>query len=93
MRALSRDRQVAELPPASILQLASALRAAGDSPAAVSLLESAAQRYPDDVWINYNLAENLAGIPTRREESVRYYTAARACGRRRPITWGTYSTR
>ena len=43
-----------------------------------SLLESAAQRHPDDVWINYNLAEVLAGLPTRREEAVRYYTAARA---------------
>jgi serine/threonine-protein kinase len=78
LRALSQDRQAAELPPTSILQLASALREAGDTPAAVSLLESAAQRYPDDVWINYNLAEFLAGIPTRREEAVRYYTAARA---------------
>ena len=78
LRALSQDRQVAELPPASILQLASALREAGDPAAAVSLLESAAQRYPDDVWINYNLAEVLAGLPARREEAVRYYTAARA---------------
>jgi tetratricopeptide (TPR) repeat protein len=78
LRALSQDRQVAELPPASILQLASALREAGEHAAAVSLLESAAQRYPDDVWINYNLAEVLASFPARREEAVRYYTAARA---------------
>jgi serine/threonine-protein kinase len=78
LRALSQDRQVAELPPASILQLASALREAGDPAAAVPLFESAAQRFPDDVWINYNLAEVLAGFPERREEAVRYYTAARA---------------
>jgi serine/threonine-protein kinase len=78
LRALAQDRQVAELPPASILQLASALKEAGDQPGAVSLLESAAQRYPDDVWINYNLAQVLEGQPTRREEAVRYYTAARA---------------
>jgi serine/threonine-protein kinase len=78
LKALSRDRQVAELPPASILQLASALREAGDQAAAVSLLESAAQRYPEDVWINYNLAQVLAELPKRREEAVRYYTAARA---------------
>ncbi len=57
LRALSQDPQVAELPPASVLLLASALREAGDPAAAISLLESAAQRYPDDVWINYNLAE------------------------------------
>ncbi len=78
LRALSQDRQVVELPPASILQLAIALREAGEPAAAVSLLESAAQRFPDDVWINYNLAELLAALPTRREEAVRYYTAARA---------------
>jgi serine/threonine-protein kinase len=78
LRDLAHDRQVAELPPTSILQLASALREAGEPAEAISLLESAAQRYPDDVWINYNLAEVLAGFPTRREEAVRYYTAARA---------------
>jgi serine/threonine-protein kinase len=78
LQALSQDQQVAELPPASILQLASALREADDPAAAVSLLESAAQRYPGDVWINYQLAEVLAGFPARREEAVRYYTAARA---------------
>jgi serine/threonine-protein kinase len=78
LRSLARDKQAAELPPTSILQLASALREAGDQMEAVSLLEWAAQRHPDDVWINYNLAEVLAGFPARREEAVRYYTAARA---------------
>jgi serine/threonine-protein kinase len=78
LRGLSQDRQVADLPPTSILQLASALREAGEAAAAISLLESAAQRLPDDVWINYTLAEVLAGSPARREEAVRYYTAARA---------------
>ena len=78
LRALSRDRQVAQLPPASILQLASALRKAGDSATAIALLESAAQRHPGDVWINYTLGEVLAEDPARREDAVRYYTAARA---------------
>jgi serine/threonine-protein kinase len=78
LRALAADRKVAELPPASILQLASALREAGAQAEAVSLLESSAQRYPDDVWINYHLAQILAGLPPRREDAVRYYTAARA---------------
>jgi serine/threonine-protein kinase len=79
LRDLSQDTHVAELPPASILQLATALRQAGDPAAAVALLESAVQRYPDDVWINYDLAQGLAGLPEpRREEAVRYYTAARA---------------
>jgi eukaryotic-like serine/threonine-protein kinase len=74
---LARDRDPAELPPASILQFASALREAGE-PAAVGLLESAAQLYPHDVLINYSLAEVLAELPSGREDAVRYYTAARA---------------
>jgi serine/threonine-protein kinase len=78
LRTLAEDPHVADLPPASVLQLASALREAGEQAKAISLLESAAQRVPDDVWINYNLAEVLAEIPARREEAVRYYTAARA---------------
>jgi tetratricopeptide (TPR) repeat protein len=78
LRTLSQERQVAELPPTSILQLASALRDVGYPESAVSLLESAAQRFPDDVWINYHLAVVLAESPARREEAVRYYTAARA---------------
>jgi serine/threonine-protein kinase len=41
LRALSQERQVATLPAASILQLAAALREAGDPAAAVALLESA----------------------------------------------------
>jgi tetratricopeptide (TPR) repeat protein len=78
LRALIMDQQYVELPPASILQFASALREAGHPRAAASVLESEAQRHPDDVWINYNLAEVLAEDPKRREDAVRYYTAARA---------------
>ena len=77
LRAVYQDQQFADLPPASILQFASALKEAGE-PAAASVLESAAQLYPDDVWINYTLAEVLADIPARRDEALRYYTAARA---------------
>src|SRR5262249_6346826 len=78
LRALSEDRQVAELPPTSILQLASALKEAGAPSAAAALLESAGERYPAGVWIHYHLAELLAEFPHRREVAVRYYPAARA---------------
>jgi tetratricopeptide (TPR) repeat protein len=78
LRALIEDRQYDELPPASILQFASALREAGHPAESVGVLASAAQLHPDDVWINYHLAELLAELPSRREEAVRYYTAARA---------------
>jgi serine/threonine-protein kinase len=78
LRALIEDRQYDKLPPASILQFASALREAGHRVESVGVLESAAQLHPDDVWINYNLAQALAELPARREDAVRYYTAARA---------------
>ena len=77
LRALVQDEHFTKLSPTSVLQFASALKEARH-PAAVGLLVSAAQHYPDDVWINYSLAETLAELPDRREEAVRYYTAARA---------------
>ena len=39
----------------------------------------AAARHPGDVWVNYDLARLLEQLrPPRREEAIRYYTAARA---------------
>jgi serine/threonine-protein kinase len=76
LHALAEDSQSADLPPASLLLLASALRQAGDQPGALSLLEKGVERHPGDVWLNYSLAGSLPA--TRREEALRYYTAARA---------------
>ena len=59
--------------------LGGALEGAGDREAAVGLLRRAVARHPDDVWVNYGLAQALARLrPALREEAVRYYTAARA---------------
>ena len=41
------------------------------------MLRQSQRRYPGDVWVNYNLAECLEKL-ARREEAIRYYTAARA---------------
>ena len=57
--------------------LANSLAAAGDSAAAETVLRRAQQRYPGDVWINYDLANTLEKL-ARREEAIRYYTAARS---------------
>jgi tetratricopeptide (TPR) repeat protein len=76
MKALAADPQVAELPPASAVLLAAALR---DDATAVTLLRAAASRHPDDVWVNFELATRLDQLrPPARDEQVRYYSAARA---------------
>jgi serine/threonine-protein kinase len=76
LKALARDEHAAELSPSSAMLLAHTLRHAGDAPGAIAVLERAVQQHPDDVWVNYSLASSLGA--TRREEALRYYTAARA---------------
>ena len=45
----------------------------------MALFRTAVFRHPDDVWVNYFLAEALERLhPPAREEAVRYFTAARA---------------
>jgi tetratricopeptide (TPR) repeat protein len=62
--------------------LGKGLSNAGDAPAAEC--GAAQQRYPGDVWINYDLAEVSAKL-ARRGEAIRYFTAALAL---RPETAG-----
>jgi serine/threonine-protein kinase len=79
LKALAEEPQAAELPAATAVLLAGALEAVRVREAAVGLLRQAVERRPDDVWVNFALAEELNRIrPPVREEAVRYYTAARA---------------
>jgi tetratricopeptide (TPR) repeat protein len=59
----------------SISRLAFALSHLGDEEMAISLLRRAQRAYPDDFWVNYDLARSLmsAGQP---DEAARFYTAA-----------------
>jgi tetratricopeptide (TPR) repeat protein/serine/threonine protein kinase len=76
---LARTAKVSELPPASVELLGLALRRAGAVELAEDALRQAQRRHPDDVWLNYQLAETLkAKKPTPWDEVVRFYTAARA---------------
>jgi eukaryotic-like serine/threonine-protein kinase len=77
LRGLARDANVDELPPVSFDLLGSALLDGRDPETAERLLRRAQRRYPSDVWLNYNLAQCLEK-QARREEAIRYYTAARA---------------
>jgi tetratricopeptide (TPR) repeat protein len=59
----------------SLSRLADALGHLGKSETATSLLRRAQQAYPDDFWINFDLARSL--MSTRRpDEAARFYTAA-----------------
>ena len=50
-----------------------------DRPAAVKLLVQAQVRFPDDLWINHELAYNLVEFkPPRFQEAIGYYRAALA---------------
>jgi serine/threonine-protein kinase len=77
LRELARSAPYDTLGPVSMDLLGHALSAAGDPAAAETVLRRAQQRYADDVWINYDLAETLEKL-ARREEAIRYYTAARS---------------
>ncbi len=63
--------------PISLDLLGRALKDAGDVREAEVVLRQAQQRHPRDVWINYDLARSLEKL-ARREEAIRYYTAARS---------------
>jgi serine/threonine-protein kinase len=76
LRTLASDPSAAELPTPSAVLLAASLK---DHAAAVALLRAAADRHPDDAWVNHALAARLDELrPAPREEQVRYYSMARA---------------
>jgi tetratricopeptide (TPR) repeat protein len=79
LESLAREPKAAGLPAPTAVLLGLALEGAGAQRAAVSLLRRAVARHPDDVWINFSLAEATERlVPRPREEAVRYLTAARA---------------
>jgi eukaryotic-like serine/threonine-protein kinase len=79
LRELAADRRTATLPAPTAVLFAGLLKSAGDVDTAIRVLRQAANRYPRDPWVNYDLASYLVECtPPRREEAVRYYTAARS---------------
>ena len=77
LRALASSAQIDALPPVSLVLLGSALVDAGGPEVAERILRQAQQRHPGDLELNYHLALCLEKL-ARREEAIRYYTAARA---------------
>jgi serine/threonine-protein kinase len=65
-------------PPSTLIFLVNVL-AAHDRERAIHLLRQACERYPNDLWLNYELASVLEnGSSSDLAEALRYFTAARA---------------
>jgi serine/threonine-protein kinase len=85
--ALSEEKTIFEVGPATPLLLARSLVLAGDSPAAITVLKNSVVRFPGDLWTNHQLAELLdKSDPPQWDEAIRYYTAARTL--QREAGWG-----
>ena len=77
LQGLAAGASYETLGPVSLDLLGRALNDAADPAGAEAVLRRAQQRHPGDVWINYDLAVALEKL-ARREEAIRYYTAARS---------------
>ena len=79
IRGLADEAKLDELPPASIVALADALRRAKATERALAVLLAGQQQHPSDFWLNFELAQTLRQTsPSRTAEAVRYYTVAQA---------------
>jgi serine/threonine protein kinase/tetratricopeptide (TPR) repeat protein len=79
---LAAKAKIDRLPLQSLSLMGWALETAGASEQATAILRQAQRKYPDDFWINFQLAWCLdhrrhAG-PAQKEEAIRFYTVARA---------------
>jgi serine/threonine-protein kinase len=77
LQALARSADPDRLAATSLRLLGAELARSGDPLGSVAVLRAAQQRHPGDLYTNLNLGEVLAA-GARREDAIRYYTAARA---------------
>jgi serine/threonine protein kinase/tetratricopeptide (TPR) repeat protein len=84
---LSRQVQVLEQPPATLVLLAQS-SATTDLPGATALLRRMQRQHPDDFWINHELGKCLSALkPPQVEEAIGYFRTAVAL---RPQSPGVY---
>lgn len=85
LKELAGEQRVLELPPSALYLLGTALRKRAEAAQAVALLQRAQREYPDDFWINHELAWGLAAMkPPRWKEAIPFFTAAVALRPRSP---------
>ena len=74
-RRLADEAKVVDLSPDSIALLALALKMANAPERAIALLQEGRQHYPNDFWLNFELAVALSG---QSAEALRFFTVAQA---------------
>ncbi|MDB5348940.1 MAG: serine/threonine protein kinase [Planctomycetota bacterium] len=89
LKSLAATARFNELGPVSLDLLGATLADSGDLATAETLLRRAQQRYPNDFWVNYDLAMVLDQVG-RRDDAICFSTAARAL---RPETAHTLAHR
>jgi serine/threonine-protein kinase len=77
LQELQKKAKFDELGPVSLQLLGTSLSDAGDHKLGESVLRKAQQRFPGDVWVNYELGNVLWKLK-RSDEAIRFFTAARA---------------
>jgi Flp pilus assembly protein TadD len=77
LQALAKTAKFDELGPISLHLLGSELYNAGDRASALSVLRTAQQHHPRDLWVTYELGRVLENL-SRRDEAICFYTAARS---------------
>ena len=77
LRDLAATTKPENAPAVDLDLLGTALSEVGEPMAAEDVLRDGRQRFPGDVWLNYDLAHFLEPL-SRGEEAVRYYSIARA---------------
>jgi len=77
LHRLAQGAKFDDWPAVNLGLLGRALTNAGDTGGAEMVLRQGQRRHPGDVWLNYDLARCLEKL-ARRDEAIRYYTAARA---------------
>jgi serine/threonine protein kinase/tetratricopeptide (TPR) repeat protein len=77
LKRLAASAEALAQPPASSSLVGSHLNSHGEIEAAVTLLREAQRRYPDDFWINHNLAYHLIACrPPRWDQAIRFLSVA-----------------
>jgi eukaryotic-like serine/threonine-protein kinase len=77
LKDLAGERSREELPAVSLQLLGATLLDTGDSAEAATVLREGQRLHPNDVWLNFTLAQCLERLG-RGEEAIRYYVAARS---------------
>ena len=77
LRDLAASTKLETAPAVDLVLLGTALTEVGESQTAKEVLFGGRRRFPEDLWLNYDLAR-LLELLSRGEEAARYYSVARA---------------